>query len=139
MFEESNYSRVPVYKGGIQKIEGIMYRTDFYEMLLNGGNDISSILKPVLYTAPDEKISVLFKMLQKSQQPIAVVKSDNKIIGLISIDDILEELVGEIDDKYDIEKTITWRSIGVKEHDVVPFFNQAISYKERNKTNSYTR
>lgn len=108
-------------------------------MLLNGGNDISSILKPVLYTAPDEKISVLFKMLQKSQQPIAVVKSDNKIIGLISIDDILEELVGEIDDKYDIEKTITWRSIGVKEHDVVPFFNQAISYKERNKTNSYTR
>lgn len=104
MFEESNYSRVPVYIGDLQNIQGIMYRTDFYEMLLNGGNDIRRILKPAFYTVSNEKISTLFQTLQRSQQPMAIVKKDDEVIGLISMEDILEELVGEIDDKYDIEK-----------------------------------
>lgn len=104
MFEEFNYSRVPVYSEIMQNIRGIMYRTDFYEMLLNGKNDISAILKPVHYTTANEKISALFKTLQKSQQPLAIVRQEEVILGLISMEDILEELVGEIDDKYDIEK-----------------------------------
>lgn len=103
MFEESNYSRVPVVDKSIDSVLGIMYRAEFYEMLLNGKSDIKEILKPAFYTSPDEKISLLFKTLQKSQQHLAIAVKDGKTVGLISLEDILEELVGEMNDKYDTE------------------------------------
>ena len=103
MFEESNYSRVPVVDKSLDSVLGIMYRAEFYEMLLNGKTDIKEILKPAFYTSPDEKISLLFKTLQKSQQHLAIAVKDGKTVGLISLEDILEELVGEMNDKYDTE------------------------------------
>lgn len=103
MFEDCNYSRVPVYRNTLNDIVGIVYRVDFYEMLLGGKSDLKEIMKPVILSAPDKKISALFKTLQKSQQAIAIVKEQDKVVGIISMEDILEELVGEIDDKYDIE------------------------------------
>lgn len=101
-FIDTNYSRVPVYDKNKLNVMGILYRADFYEMLLNGKSDISEILKPVLYTNCDTVISDLFDVLQEQQVPQAIVKQGDKICGLITMEDILEELVGEIDDKYDI-------------------------------------
>jgi len=100
-FVETNYSRVPVFNKGKEEVLGILYRADFYEMLLSGRSDISKILKPALFTTPGAIISELFDTLQVEQVPQAIVKDENKVIGLISMEDILEELVGEIDDKYD--------------------------------------
>lgn len=102
IFVDTNYSRVPVYDENNINVMGILYRADFYEMLLNGKSDISKILKPVLYTNCDTVISDLFDVLQEQQVPQAIVKQGDKICGLITMEDILEELVGEIDDKYDI-------------------------------------
>lgn len=101
VFVESNYSRVPVYDEKRKNIIGILYRADFYEMLLSGKSDISKILKPVLFTGSDVHVSVLFETLQSQQVPQAIVKDGEEIKGLISMEDVLEELVGEIDDKYD--------------------------------------
>lgn len=101
VFVDSNYSRIPVYGKDSPNIIGILYRADFYEMLLNGKADISAILKPVLFTRSDSAISDLFEILQEQQVPQAIVKDDGEVKGLISMEDILEELVGEIDDKYD--------------------------------------
>ncbi len=101
IFVESNYSRVPVYDETKRDIIGILYRADFYEMLLNGKSDISLIFKPVLFTDSESAISDLFETLQDQQVPQAIVKDGEEIKGLISMEDILEELVGEIDDKYD--------------------------------------
>ncbi|MCM1296068.1 MAG: hemolysin family protein [Muribaculaceae bacterium] len=101
VFIKSNYSRVPVYNESKQEILGILYRADFYEMLLNGKSNIIPLLKPALFTTSQEVISDLFETLQEQQVPQAIVKDDNTIVGLISMEDILEELVGEIDDKYD--------------------------------------
>ena len=70
-------------------------------MLLSGKTDIKKILKPALFTTPESVISDLFEILQEQQVPQAIVMENNKVIGLISMEDILEELVGEIDDKYD--------------------------------------
>lgn len=100
-FIDSNYSRVPVYDENRRDVIGILYRADFYEMLLNGKSDLTSILKPVLFTRSECVISDLFETLQKQQVPQAIVKDGETITGLISMEDILEELVGEIDDKYD--------------------------------------
>ena len=101
VFVESNYSRVPVYDEKRKNIIGILYRADFYEMLLSGKSDISKILKPVLFTGSDVHVSVLFETLQSQQVPQAIVKDGEEIKGLISMEDVLEELVGEIDGKYD--------------------------------------
>lgn len=101
VFVDSNYSRVPVYDKNKQNIIGILYRADFYEMLLNDKTDISRILKPVFFTSSDSIISDLFQTLQEQQVPQAIVKDNDEIKGLVSMEDILEELVGEIDDKYD--------------------------------------
>lgn len=101
VFVDSNYSRVPVLDQSGRDVIGILYRADFYEMLLNSKSDITKILKPVLFTTSDKAISDLFEILQEQQVPQAIVKDDGIITGLISMEDILEELVGEIDDKYD--------------------------------------
>ncbi len=101
VYVDSNYSRVPVFDESRQQVLGILYRADFYEMLLSGKTDIKKILKPALFTTPESVISDLFEILQEQQVPQAIVMENNKVIGLISMEDILEELVGEIDDKYD--------------------------------------
>lgn len=101
MFMETNYSRVPVFNAQKDDVIGILYRADFYEMLLANKTNITKIMKPALFTTGDTIISELFDTLQKEQVPQAIVKNNNNIAGLISMEDILEELVGEIDDKYD--------------------------------------
>lgn len=101
VFVSSNYSRVPVYDADKQNVIGILYRADFYEMLLNDKSDLSKILKPVLFTNSQCVISDVFDTLQKQQVPQAIVKDGDEIKGLVSMEDIIEELVGEIDDKYD--------------------------------------
>lgn len=101
IFIESNYSRLPVYNDSQNDIIGILYRADFYEMLLSNRADITKIMKPVLFTTTQTVISDLFEILQNQQVPQAIVKENETIMGLISMEDILEELVGEIDDKYD--------------------------------------
>ena len=101
LFEKSNYSRVPVRQDS--SFVGLLYRADFYEMLLRGGSDISAILRPIMWTAPDVKISQLFKRMQREMHHMALVRKDRQVIGLVTMDDLLEELVGEIEDEYDSE------------------------------------
>ena len=105
VFEDYNYSRIPVFSES-GEVLGILYRVDFYEMMLNGGKDYCAMTRPVFYAEAGEKISVLFRKLQQEKQQIALVKQDGKIVGLISLEDILEELVGEIDDRFDEEKPL---------------------------------
>ncbi len=100
IFERTNYSRVPVKDGG--EVTGILYRTDFYEMLINGKRDFNEILKPAYYCKPTVKLPSLLKTMQKNKQHLALVKDEEKIVGLITVEDILEELVGELEDKYDV-------------------------------------
>ncbi len=99
-FEKTNYSRVPVKRGG--EIMGILYRTEFYEMLLKGGKDFTQIVKPAFYCQPTQKLSSLLKSMQKNRLQLALVKDGEQVTGLITVEDILEELVGEIQDMYDV-------------------------------------
>lgn len=101
IFVKTNYSRLPVLDAAGEKAEGILYRADFYEMLLDGRSDFAALLKKPMFTTRTEKISHLFKAMQTARIHMAIVLDDGKYTGLVTMEDILEELMGEIEDRYD--------------------------------------
>ncbi len=102
LFRETNFSRIPVYKGTKQSVIGILYRADFYENLLAGRTNFENIVRPVSYTTADIKLSELMKRMQTMREHMMIVGSAGNALGLITREDIIEELVGDVDDKYDL-------------------------------------
>jgi len=106
LINESGHSRIPVYKSTPDDIIGMIYAKDFLKFRDNELSRIKlhQILRPIQIVKAQRKISSILKELQQKKWNISVVVDDNKkVIGLISIEDILEELVGEIFDEYDGE------------------------------------
>jgi putative hemolysin len=104
MFEVNNYSRVPYIDKDSGEVLGFLLQKDFYEMLLENNASIESIIKDPLSLKAQLPISDAFKKFQHLKQQVAlVVDEDNSPLGIISMEDILEELVGEIEDEYDAE------------------------------------
>ncbi|MDE6058586.1 MAG: hemolysin family protein [Clostridia bacterium] len=102
IFRETNFSRIPVYKGTRPNIIGILYRADFYENMLAGRRDFTNIVRPVSRTMPDERVADLMKRMQSSREHMVIVGPEGNSLGLITREDMVEELVGDIDDKYDL-------------------------------------
>ncbi len=101
-FSNTGYSRLPVYDGSLDNIIGIIHQKDFYEEILEGKKDIKSILQKPIFVAPTMKISKLLKELQSEQTHVAVVVDEyGGTAGIVTMEDILEELVGEIWDEHD--------------------------------------
>ena len=102
VFSETKYSRLPVYDGDIDNIIGVIHQKDFYTG--NGiiDRDISHIIAPAVYVLKNEKISSILKLLQRKKAHVAVVLDEyGGTCGMITMEDILEELVGEIWDEHD--------------------------------------
>ena len=101
---ESTYSRLPVFDGNIDKIEGILTVKDFLKYSLDKkGNNIYDIdLLPILKVPSTKKIKDLFDEFQKKRMHFAVVIDEHgKTAGIVTLEDILEEIVGEIEDESD--------------------------------------
>ncbi len=108
---ESNYSRLPVYKDRVDNISGISFAFDIYN-LENVDKVISDIAKPALFIPETLKISTLMIKMQKShQQMVIVVDEYGGVSGIITFEDILEEIVGEIRDETDEEEPM-YKKIG---------------------------
>ena len=102
IFTESGYSRLPVYSGSIDSIVGIIHQKDFYSQIIGTSASISTILKKPVYIPLSMKISDILKLLQKTKSHIAVVVDEyGGTMGIVTMEDILEELVGEIWDEHD--------------------------------------
>ncbi len=102
VFSETGYSRLPVYEDTLDNIIGILYLKDFYNSSYNRQTSIQDIIKPVIYVPRSKKISDLRKELQEQQLHIAVVTDEfGGTVGIVTLEDILEELVGEIWDEHD--------------------------------------
>lgn len=98
VFKNSGFSRLPVYEGSVDNIIGVILNKDFY----NCSGEIDSVIKPILYIPFSTKISALLALLQKSKTHIAVVTDEfGGTMGIVTMEDILEELVGEIWDEHD--------------------------------------
>lgn len=102
VFVETGYSRLPVYEGNIDHIIGIINHKDFYNYVYTSNKNIHEIIKPALYITKNKKIDVLLKELQVKKMHIAIVLDEfGGTVGLLTLEDILEELVGEIWDEHD--------------------------------------
>lgn len=102
IFTESTFSRIPVYKETIDHIIGVIHQRDYFSMIQTRGKTLQDIIKPIVFVSDSIKISKLFRHLQKSKSHIAVVTDEyGGTMGIVTMEDILEELVGEIWDEYD--------------------------------------
>jgi CBS domain containing-hemolysin-like protein len=102
VFVETGYSRLPVYEGNIDHIIGIINHKDFYNHVYTSHKNIQDIIKPALYITKNKKIDALLKELQVKKMHIAIVLDEfGGTVGLVTLEDILEELVGEIWDEHD--------------------------------------
>lgn len=102
LFMESKFSRIPVYKETVDHIIGVIHQRDFFVMLHTKGQTLNEIIKPVIFVSDSIKISKLIKHLQKSKAHMAIVTDEyGGTKGIVTMEDILEELVGEIWDEHD--------------------------------------
>ena len=102
VFAESGYSRLPVYDTSIDNIVGILYYKDFYTVAYKANVPLHEIIKPVIYVATTQPVNELMKELQEKQLHMAVVTDEfGSTAGIVTLEDILEEIVGEIWDEHD--------------------------------------
>ena len=105
VFITSHFSRLPVYEKTIDSIVGIIHEKNFFDMYLHGRRDINEIIQKPLYIFGLTSISDIMKELQRSKSHMAVVVDQyGGTQGIITMEDIIEEIVGNIMDEYDEEE-----------------------------------
>ena len=101
-FAESGYSRLPVYHDTVDNIIGVVHEKDFYIARLKKSVTMEDLIAPTLYTTGSTQISQLLRTLREQHHHMAVVVDEyGGTEGIITLEDILEELVGEIWDEHD--------------------------------------
>lgn len=101
-FFDSGFSRLPVYDGTIDSIVGIINEKDFNNYVIYRGKDVNNIIKPVKFVTHSMELFKLLKLLQRNKSHMAIVADDyGGTMGIVTLEDILEELVGEIWDEHD--------------------------------------
>jgi len=120
IFEMNNYSRIPYLDKDTGEVLGFLLQKDFYEMLLEENCSRESLINEPIFVEGNELITGVFKKFQVEKSHMAIVTDDaNRYIGLVSMEDIIEELVGEIEDEYDAEneeeRINYFRARGIKE------------------------
>jgi len=103
LFRQSGYSRVPVYHEDMDHVVGILHEKDFYVLQHAGCNDITKIMSSPVWAPSTLKISKLLKLFQSTKTHMVVVLDEfGGTEGIVTMEDVLEELVGEIYDEHDI-------------------------------------
>lgn len=116
VFERTGYSRLPVYKDTIDSVIGLIHERDFYSGYIKGETDISHLVQDIVFTSEYTRISALLKQLQKRKIHMAAVSDEyGGLVGIVTLEDILEELVGEIWDEHD-EEEVLFGKVGEDEY-----------------------
>lgn len=102
LFLDNGFSRFPVYENTIDNIIGVIHEKDFFAALHRGATSIDGIISEVAYITENTKISILLQQLQKTKSHLAVVVDEfGGTVGIVTMEDIFEELVGDIWDEHD--------------------------------------
>jgi putative hemolysin len=114
LIEEEQFSRYPVFGKELNDIRGILYAKDFLTLLAKTGQvDTRKIIKPPFFIPETMKVSLLLREMQKRRIHMALVVDEyGGISGLVTIEDLLEEIVGEIRDEHDVESPVIQLSDG---------------------------
>jgi putative hemolysin len=117
-----NHSRVPVYLDSIDNVVGILYAKDLLKVLHEKGRAganqvrVADLLRPAAFTPESKKVSELFEEMQKRRIHMAIVIDEyGGTAGIVTIEDILEEIVGEIQDEYDQAEELEIQPAGENE------------------------
>ncbi len=102
IFRQTGFSRLPVYEDDLDKILGVLNQKDFHNYIVGTNKTISDFVKPVAFVAGSMKIATLLKKLQAMKAHIAIIVDEyGGTEGLVTMEDIIEELVGDIYDEHD--------------------------------------
>lgn len=105
MIRKCRYSRLPVYKDKMDNVVGIVLVKDLLlQYSASGTLDFKSIMYEPLFVDADEKIDNIFRKMQEERHPMAIVKEGSRMVGIITFDDAIEEIVGQLNDEYSEEK-----------------------------------
>lgn len=104
VFNQSHYSRLPVYQGSEDNIVGIVHQKDIFELLLkNQRMDLSKLIRPVLFVPETQKINQLLSEFLKKRMHMAIVIDEyGSVAGLATLEDIVEEIIGDITDEHEV-------------------------------------
>lgn len=112
----TGHSRIPIYEGNIDNILGILHVKDLVKLTCLKDFNIKDYLHEPLFVPDTKKIGELFKEMRKKKTHMAIVLDEfGGFEGIVTMEDLLEEIVGEIQDEYDLEE-ILYRKISEKEH-----------------------
>lgn len=101
-FKDTGLSRLPVYEDDLDNIIGVLNQKDFHNYVVAEGLDVEQFIKPVAYVAESIKAAVLLKNMQRKKTHIAIIVDEyGGTTGLVTMEDIIEELVGKIYDEHD--------------------------------------
>ena len=113
VFEKTGYSRLPVYKDTIDNVIGLIHERDFFSGYIRGEKEIGHLVQEIVFTSEYTRISTLLKQLQKKKIHMAAVSDEyGGLVGIVTLEDILEELVGEIWDEHDEEEILFGQTSG---------------------------
>ncbi len=102
IFLENAYSRMPVYSSSIDSVIGMLHEKDFFGAIERGKTDIKELIKPISIASEHMKVSTLLSQMKSQKIHMAVVLDEyGGTLGIVTMEDILEELVGEIWDEHD--------------------------------------
>lgn len=106
LFRETKYTRIPIYERDADNVIGVLNIKDLVLTPVNDKFNIREIMRKPFFTYEHKNTSELFKEMQQSSQSIAIVLDEyGSTVGMITTEDLLEEIVGEIRDEYDIDET----------------------------------
>ena len=117
---DERYTRVPIFENSIDNVLGIAHLKDVIRLVNDERNDIRGILKPILRVPERKPILRLLADMQRSFCHVALVKDEFGVtLGLVTQEDILEEIVGEIRDEFDFEELLTIRKLDEDSYEVL--------------------
>ena len=104
LFREQQYSRIPVYRENLDNIVGIVFVKDLVALPPTAEPPLTTLMRAAYFVPESKRVSELLKEMQRRQAQMAIVVDEyGGTAGLVTIEDLLEEIVGEIRDEYDVE------------------------------------
>jgi CBS domain containing-hemolysin-like protein len=101
---ETAHTRMPVWEGTVDNIVGIVNTKDLFHLFsLKGLVILMDAMYPPLFVSPDQPLDRLLRIFRRERRPMAVVRdSDARFLGIVTLEDVIEEIVGEIEDEHDV-------------------------------------
>ena len=138
LVSQSSHSRLPVLGESVDDIKGILLAKDLLQVNLEHHNEnfeIRNIIRPVTFVSEDKRLNILLKEFRETRQHMAIVNDEyGSMCGIVTIEDVLEQIVGDIEDETDIDDEDSIREFDKKNH-IVKALTPLSEFNEYFRTN----